>query len=390
VSGGCDDPEVAPGFPGIDTSCVPDQAPAGCLGDFDLASHTLTLKLAAPDTTMLLSVAGSDVQANGVTCSASDNTPATTDNVHALVVEGTDAEDTVIFDLGPGSFGANLLSDEGGIQLNLAGGANTVAVRGTNGDDALAAWRFEDTSVISLTPQNTPSVHAYGVTALVISLGPGNDRWGAYPGEPPEGEDIGPLSARLIAYAGDGDDDLTGGSANDFFLGGAGNDTLNGGDGDDWFDGADPDGTDVMNGGLGSDTITYVNRASGVKFTMCKSSADLGCAAPDCTCEAINGEAGEGDTLANVENGHGTAFDDDFEGSASDNTFYAYGGNDVLVGQDGNDFLFGDQGNDTLVGGIGDDYLDGAEGADTFDGGDGAGDICLVESGEPPLSCELH
>lgn len=387
---GCgDDPEVEPGYDGIDTSCVPDSAPLGCLGGLDLPTHTLALTIEQPNTTLLISVDGNEVKANRVTCTAGDGTPATKDNVHRMTIQGTDAADTLILDFLRGSFGSTVVSSEASIEVDLGPGGNTVAIRGSAADDAFAAWRKEDGSVIALSATGTPNVRVLGMTALVASLGPGADQLGTYNGDP-EDTSQGPLAVSVIAYGGEGPDIFSGGDADDFLHGGPDDDVLNGLNGADWFEAGDLDGADVLNGGLGSDTVSYLHRASGVNLSMCSSTAVLGCDPPECTCAPDDGELGENDILANVENAHGTAHDDVFGGSTADNTFFAYAGNDNAVGEAGNDFLFGDEGDDVLIGGLGDDYLDGANGVDTFDGGEGSADICVVESAEWPQMCELY
>jgi Ca2+-binding RTX toxin-like protein len=81
---------------------------------------------------------------------------------------------------------------------------------------------------------------------------------------------------------------------------------------------------------------------------------------------------GEGnDTLVNIEDVTGSGFNDTLSGNAASNTLSGNNGNDVLNGNDGNDVLNGEAGNDTLNGGAGNDNLYGGAGTDTFNGGSG-------------------
>ncbi|MGI9508108.1 MAG: calcium-binding protein [Geminicoccaceae bacterium] len=161
-------------------------------------------------------------------------------------------------------------------------------------------------------------------------------------------------------YGGAGDDTLIGGSASsgknttiggdDTLYGGDGADTLIGGDGaDSLFGGADDDvldggvGADVIDGGAGSDQVTYENSAQAVQINLSSGTGSGGDA--------------EGDTIQNVENVVGSAYDDRLTGDD--------GGN-VLSGGAGDDVIIGGEGDDTLHGGAGNDFLEGGDGADRF------------------------
>lgn len=147
-----------------------------------------------------------------------------------------------------------------------------------------------------------------------------------------------------------GDDTLLGGAGNDVLEGGLGFDTLNGGSGDDVLDGGAGDdlliggtGADGLNGGAGIDTADYSAEAQGLTVNL------------------TTGQASDGDTLANVENITGTAFDD---------------------------HLVGDAGTNRLDGGVGDDLLDGRAGADELIGGDGI-DTATYEHEAQGLTVDL-
>jgi Ca2+-binding RTX toxin-like protein len=129
---------------------------------------------------------------------------------------------------------------------------------------------------------------------------------------------------------GDGDDVLRGEADNDVLNGGAGNDTLFGGAGDDALDGGD-----------GIDWADYSTANGGTGATV--SLAELGA-------QFVGVGAGLGtDTLANIENLRGTAFDDVLTGNSGDNRLEGGAGHDVLTGGFGNDQLVGGLGDDTFV-----------------------------------------
>ena len=119
-----------------------------------------------------------------------------------------------------------------------------------------------------------------------------------------------------------------------------------------------------IDGGAGSDTVSYAAALSGV-------SVDL-----------VNGTVAGGDTdaLTAVENAIGTAFADaliggdgvnQLTGGDGNDTLAAGAGEDVLLGQVGDDQIYGEPANDVLSGGDGDDMLDGGTGTDSCDGGAG-------------------
>lgn len=276
---------------------------------------------------------------------------------------------------------------------DLRGGAGLDRLEGGAGDDTLRAATTPDGSDYFDGGDDVDTVRYEGRAAgIAISLdGQMND--GA------DGEEDNVIDIENLV-GGSGNDALNGTSAvnfidggpgDDAIDGGAGDDVLIGGDGDDTFYGGDAvDGADLVNGGPGSDTVIYAERTASISVTVCASTQNDGCAADTCACEPINGEAGEADVLANVENAQGGSAADTFIGDSSNNSFFANGGNDVLHGNGGDDSLFGDDGEDEITGDDGDDYLDGAAGMDQFDAGAGTGDICVVEAVENAKNCELY
>jgi Ca2+-binding RTX toxin-like protein len=333
-------------FEGIDPAMAPSgKPPSGCLGGFDVKTGALALTLGSDVSALLLATVNGEIQANGVTCTAADMTPATTLTTTSIQITGTAADETVILDLATGAFGPKLLAAGGGIHIDLGAGKNAFYLRGSMGADTITAGSLAGKAVFDPEKASLATVDVAGAQTITVSLGPGNDvfRASGVAGS-------APLSVAVTAFGGADDDVLEGGS---------GDDSLHGGPGDDTFHTAStPDGADTYDGGDGTDTMDYANRTKALVVTM----GD----------QANDGEAGEKDDVtATVEALLGGSGDDHLTGSANDDTIYGNAGNDVLAG------------------GAGADLLDGGPGKDVFDGGPGEGDICISEAGESAKSCEL-
>jgi len=80
----------------------------------------------------------------------------------------------------------------------------------------------------------------------------------------------------------------------------------------------------------------------------------------------VSGGDAEGDVLSNIENLHGSKYDDILAGDGGNNLLEGWDGNDTLSGLEGDDYLVGGAGNDSLVGGYGNDTLTGGIGDDIF------------------------
>ena len=125
-------------------------------------------------------------------------------------------------------------------------------------------------------------------------------------------------------------------------------------------------GNNTLNGGVGTDTISYVNSGYGVKIDISLPSAQA--------------TGGSGlDTLSGFENLTGSRFKDVLNGNSQANIIDGLGGNDTLNGDLGNDTLIGGAGSDALIGAAGNDTLIGGAGSDVLAGGAGA-DIFVFES----------
>jgi Ca2+-binding RTX toxin-like protein len=192
-------------------------------------------------------------------------------------------------------------------------------------------------------------------------------------------------SANNILNGGDGNDTLNGGLGADTMIGGTGNDVFvidratdviveNAGEGTDTvqsslssttlganlenliiatstdanaygnslnniiFAGA---GNNIINGGLGTDTVSYLSASGPVTIDLSIAGAQ------NTTSSGI-------DTLQNIENVDGSAYNDYLHGNSLVNRLSGGAGNDTLDGGSGNDVLIGGLGSDTYYAQTGD------------------------------------
>lgn len=138
------------------------------------------------------------------------------------------------------------------------------------------------------------------------------------------------------------------------------------------------DARNVLDGGAGSDTVSYEASDAGVLVRLDNVRTgsgsfwqNLGGAIEDYLADGIGGFA-TGDRLLNFENVTGSAHSDTLFGNNIANVLNGGAGSDILYGDDGNDSLDGGSGRDTLFGGSGLDVLLGGGDVDTLNGGDSA------------------
>ncbi len=162
-------------------------------------------------------------------------------------------------------------------------------------------------------------------------------------------------------YGGNGKDWLSGGDGNDHLFGGNGRDKLQGGVGDDTLDGGL--GADNLAGGAGNDTYV-VNHVGDVVSEIADEGTDLVRASTNFTLSANV----ENLTLVGSGNyaGTGNSGDNTIIGNSGANMLSGGFGSDWIEGGSGNDTLNGQDGNDRLIGGLGDDILTGGAGADVL------------------------
>ena len=95
-------------------------------------------------------------------------------------------------------------------------------------------------------------------------------------------------------------------------------------------------GNNIINGGSGIDGVSYAYVGTGVNVNLGLTTA-----------QATGGSGS--DTIINIENLYGSAYEDTLKGNGSGNQLYGAAGNDMLNGMGGNDTLNGGAGLDTFV-----------------------------------------
>jgi hypothetical protein len=169
---------------------------------------------------------------------------------------------------------------------------------------------------------------------------------------------------RDTVVGGAGDDTIRGGRGDDTLLGGgsvltaaqswppAGRDELDGGPGNDSLRDTDSDsdepeiGADLVIGGTGHDHVaSYTRRRADLHVDLSRDGGD--------------GEAGEGDSLENVESVAGGRGDDVLLGDGDDNSLFGARGSNRLRGRGGDDDLSARRstGRNSLRGDVGDDRV---------------------------------
>ncbi|NER27111.1 MAG: calcium-binding protein [Symploca sp. SIO1C4] len=175
-------------------------------------------------------------------------------------------------------------------------------------------------------------------------------------------EIIGDANDNTI-FAGAGKDKVSGDAGNDTLFGEDGNDTLNGDAGDDYLVGGTGNGwpSDILNGGSGNDTASYITATSGVAASL----------------EQKIGWQGDatGDQFISIENLEGSNFNDFLIGDNGANILSGLDGNDTLEGRDGDDTLNGGEGNNILNAGEGNNTVEAGSGNDTVYAGTGNDNI---------------
>lgn len=368
------------------------------------AGSTLTISMANETVTVSKGTA-SQIMANGAACGGS---VSTTD---LIVVNGNGVADSLVIDLGGGYFEPGL-TPEGGSGINeiewrlgTAGSASDVealTILGNATNDVITigaglvydvanppAWDEEadpdgdaglETGFVNLNEDDDADIFldtgiarpagilgGYGISAYGQV---GNDKLS---GKGTKGTG-GTATDDLYLDGGAGDDNLQGGDGDDWLVPGAGNDTV---DGDD-----NNAGTDNNIGRCNQDDVVaaYIWDTTGDTVDFSNSPAAI-------TADLDPGEAhpgtatGDGtDVLQNVENLHGSDFNDTLSGNNNDNALWGGAGDDTLAGDAGDDCVWGEGGNDTLDENEGTSIAQGSStgwenGADALSGGAGADDV---------------
>ncbi|HSO32921.1 MAG TPA: calcium-binding protein [Labilithrix sp.] len=310
-------------------------SPLGTACTFNATTGAMVVTIAAGETAVIArSAADSAILQNGQPC---DN-PVTATTLKKITVTGSAGADTLLLDFTNGLFALGTSSAAAsGIVIDLLGGADKVAIKGTTTADTFTMGA----SGMTLNTDTFKDVTFTGVESYVVSLGDGDDIFSA----------AGSATAGAVF-----------GAAVSVF-GGAGNDRFD--------QGSAATTTETISGGAGTDTVTYAARAAAVTVT-------IGAGAND-------GAVGENDNIASdVEIVTGSSGDDTLTAfTATAATLNGGPGNDTLIGDSGNDTLNGGAGNDILRGAGGNDILNGDDGNDTFDEGSASngGDVMTGGAG---------
>jgi len=166
-----------------------------------------------------------DLSGTELTAVNTDVGPAADGAADAVVVNGTDGNDTIDVRINPVTVsGLHAL-----VTVANAGFADSLTVNAGAGDDEV----------------NAANAFAFGFK-LIENGGAGNDT--------------------LVGSR--GDDALNGGDGNDFFIGFRGSDTLAGGAGDDTFEWDPGDGSDRLEGQAGHDTMLFIGSNDAEGFDL--------------------------------------------------------------------------------------------------------------------------
>jgi Ca2+-binding RTX toxin-like protein len=252
----------------------------------------------------------------------------------ADLIDAGDGDDLVIYALG-----------EGADTVNGGAGSDTLSILGTAANDTLTVT-FDGGALTSVAGGAITAIET--VTA---DLDDGVDRlnYGTTTADITVDLNVGAASG-LTSIT--GIEQVTGGTGNDTLTGSTAVNTLSGGNGNDTFIAFAGDGDDVLSGGAGIDAYDLSATLAGATVTtISASSADIG-----------------NDSLSAIENIVGGQGNDSITMAAGVNVIHGGGGNDIIAGGAGNDLLYGGDDNDTFIYNFGDgaDLIDGGSGTDTL------------------------
>ena len=249
---------------------------------------------------------------------------------------------------------------------NLLGTVDSDTLYGLEGDDILDGGLGDDVLDGGIESKNGDTARYWNaISAVIVDLSTGVVTGGAGNDTLIDIENVDG-SAFADTITGDAEwNTLRGAEGNDNLYGGAGYDSLYGDEGNDNLYGGDE--SDVLVGGNGDDILDGGSGKNGNWDRVDYSSAG-GAVFVNLLTGTATGSAGN-DTLINIEDVFGSAYNDKLTGDANANSIYGWNGNDLLIGGNGSDYLDGGEGNDTLKGGQGDDVLIGDNGNDHLDGG---------------------
>ncbi len=267
-------------------------------------------------------------------------------------IRGHGGNDTINGDAGndklDGGAGNDTLSGGDGDDVITGGTGDDIEYGGAGNDTFLVEWATTGDTYYGGEGIDTFKIGGEALEnyAQEIDLQSGTNNWGDkfysienIIGGTANDKFWGTAGANVF-WGGLGNDLLDGRGGNDTLYGDQGNDTLIGGGGTDYLTGGA--GADHLDGGADTDTAVYRYSLEGVTVNLL-------------TGTGSGGDA-EGDTLVNIENIKGSAYDDVLTGDDGVNR---------LNGMSGADKLYGMGGDDYIVTGGGYDYVDGGAGIDT-------------------------
>jgi len=192
-----------------------------------------------------------------------------------------------------------------------------------------------------------------------------------------------------VIYGTEGPDTLNGYDHSTTIYGKAGNDTITGKSSIDTLYGDEGDdliipgvnNNDVIDGGIGSDTVSFSKVTNDMNITLSSSSSTA-------TIEDGTGAVEYTITMKSIENAIGGSGDDYIRGTTGSNTIYGGDGNDSIYSNYGSDLLYGGAGNDTIYGRSGMNTIYGEEGNDYLTDGSN-NDYISGGSGDDIISINL-
>ena len=294
--------------------------------------------------------------------------------------EGTAGDDTISLLLQGGdhtvngALGNDTLSGRNGADI-LHGGAGADVLTGGLGDDTLIGGTGDDNLDGGAGADILDGEGGFDTTTYITS-GSGvnvNIATGIGTGGDAQGDtltNIENLTGSMYddQLSGDGlANTLIGGAGADVLDGGAANDVLDGGAGADVLTGGV--GLDLLDSGAGIDTANYSSASGGVNVNLATGLGSL--------------SEAQGDTLTNIENLTGSAFNDTLTGDSGANVLNGLGGDDVMTGGDGSDTFVvgGGTGDDTIHGGAAGGWTDTIQLQDTDGSAVDAGWTVTLTSG---------
>lgn len=241
---------------------LPSCSTAGSSG-YNAGTKLLALTLGSGVTTVVISASGGKILVNGWQCQSTTSVPLTTSNVSKMTITGTNANEKVIWDNLPGSFGTTLFSATGGVTIDMGSGTDAFMLRGTAAADTYKMGNsVAGDSYFDLTNDNKADIRVIASDSFSISTLGGADNFNASGGAITATNfdatvtTLATVSGAITVYGGDGADTIQGG---------AGADILYGGPGDDTFKSTvAADGGDTYYGDAGVDLVDYSNRTAAI------------------------------------------------------------------------------------------------------------------------------